>query len=533
MKRYLLMSITALLLIGLLVVPACNGVDDNDDDPDPEVFEIYVGVAGELGHMTGSFQLLGATLAAGQINAGGGIDIDGQLHEVILVPIETGEATVSPGGSLGYDNMEAAIDNVDFIVGGFRTEALTIYREVAMEAGVIFMNSGAATEALQHTLIDDYDDYKYFFKVTPYNEYFLAQSIVRSMDAAARMLREHMEVAEDFELKAYIVADDLAWAKDQVPAITALLGSINVTQVGETAWVHPLADVDAMEAALTPAVPHDPHFLVPVLSADAGGRFSGVRHAFGALMNPMVVGINVPAQFKDPWLPLDDLEDPPFCALELIIDTWAEDVSQTERTLPFLGAFMAAAGGEYPLYTAATYDALFSMKADIEAVSAAESLTKEQLFSAEHIDKLIDYMRDSHNIASTGTAAFYPKWDGETMGEHPVYGELPALNFDQVSNLYPHVVEAAPDAGEWLYDPDEWTMQPHTTQDIVYGPAYLTGIGAQWQWDADDGQWKKMGVWPTEIPGADLLDQYGDWNFAWTGTADLIIPQATLDHFAP
>ncbi len=71
-------------------------------------------------------------------------------------------------------------------------------------------------------------------------------------------------------------------------------------------------------------------------------------------------------------------------------------------------------------------------------------------------------------------------------------------------------------------------MPPHTTHDLVYGPGYLTGVGCQWQWDEGAGMWRKFGVWPREVAGADLKDQYGDWNFAYTGTKDLILNPAAV-----
>jgi hypothetical protein len=72
-------------------------------------------------------------------------------------------------------------------------------------------------------------------------------------------------------------------------------------------------------------------------------------------------------------------------------------------------------------------------------------------------------------------------------------------------------------------------MPPHTTHDLIYGPGWQTGIGAQWQWDAAAGVWRKMGVWPRVIPGANLVGQYGDWSFAYPGTVSLIIPPHVTD----
>jgi len=79
-------------------------------------------------------------------------------------------------------------------------------------------------------------------------------------------------------------------------------------------------------------------------------------------------------------------------------------------------------------------------------------------------------------------------------------------------------------------------MPAHTTHDLAYGPGLLTGVGVQWQWDNEAGQWKKVGVWPTDFGDEydeALTDQYGCWNFEYPGTVDLVIPQNVVDHHTP
>ena len=79
-------------------------------------------------------------------------------------------------------------------------------------------------------------------------------------------------------------------------------------------------------------------------------------------------------------------------------------------------------------------------------------------------------------------------------------------------------------------------MPAHTTHDLVYGPGFLTGIGAQWQWDPTTGTWRKVGIWPMDFGDEydeALTDQYGCWNFAYNGTRPLVIPQNIIDHHKP
>jgi len=518
LKRIIFLIVASLMLLGL-VLPGCTG--ETPPEVGDIVFEdgkINVGIAGELSHMTGQFQMIGAQLAIAEI---GTVDIDGEAFNLTLVPIETGEATRDPTGGQGTTAMIDKIDDVNFIMGGFRTEAVVNYREVAVGPGgegVIFWNAGAATEALQQSVVTDYDNYKYWFHATPYNEYFLGQTIVRNIDAVGRLIRAAGNMTPDATLRAVMVADNLAWAQEEVEVIESLLPGINVNLASPTVFVNPLlVDPSQWAAILTPLAGVNPHFVIPVLSADAGVAFAGVRKA--VIPNAMAVGINVPGQFKSQFAA--DLGTPPpggpTIQNDIIIDTWAEEVEMTAKTQPFMTGFMAFTGGEYPLYTAATYDAMFSLAAAIESEAWYDSTAGK---GYANTDDIIAWLEDPDNqqVTTTGKVGYYPL-PGATGTN-----STPALTEAQVLELYPHIGTA----GYPAYDVDGWTTPAHTAHDLVYGPGYLTGLGDQWQWDATATLWKKYAVWPMEITGADLKDQYGDWNFEYTGTKAIQLNPAAV-----
>ena len=170
MKKIIFLIIAALLVIGL-VLPGCEG--EGEGEGEPEVIwnfgddgEIVIGIAGEVGHATGDMAFLGASLAVGAINGAGGVDIDGTAHNFTLQMIDTQEATDETGAS-GTAAMTAAIDSVDFVMGGFRTEAVEVYREVAMTAEKMFFGCGSATSSLSESVVTDYETYRYWMKTTP------------------------------------------------------------------------------------------------------------------------------------------------------------------------------------------------------------------------------------------------------------------------------------------------------------------------------------------------------------------------------
>jgi len=232
----------------------------------------------------------------------------------------------------------------------------------------------------------------------------------------------------------------------------------------------------------------------------------------------MCVGINVYEQLKAPWvagLNSTDPADGAYCAFNVLLDTWGDGVAMTAKTLPFLGAFMLYSGGEYPLYTAVTYDALFTLKACLEDVGYVEGGVAKA-----KADDIIAWYEDPDNAQPTTTAdavKIYPQPGTEVGGE-------PALSEAQVDELYD------PSSYGYTYAGEDWLMPPNTTHDLVYGPGSATGEGCQWQFDVGSGQWKKFGVWPSDT--FDLVDQYGDWGFEYTGTKDLQLGPWVVPHFS-
>lgn len=281
-----------------------------------------------------------------------------------------------------------------------------------------------------------------------------------------------------------------------------------------------------MQSVLSSIGALNPQFIIPVFSAEAGVLYSKLRGAY--VPNAMSVGMNSMAQLKSPWV--NNLTSPPpggpACAYEVILDTWAEGLNQTSETAAFLHAFMNATSGEYPLHTAATYDALFILKAAIEAVEWHDAT---EGVAYVYADDIINWLEDPANaqVTTTGVTTFYPRPGTTAAGK-------PALTEAQVRSLY--------DLGSYnhtyTYDARDWTMPPHTTRDLAYGPRLFTGIGAQWQWFGNEttGVWKKVGVWPMYFGDGydeELTDQYGIWNFAYNGTMPLVIPQNIIDHHKP
>jgi branched-chain amino acid transport system substrate-binding protein len=549
LKKIIFLIIASLLVIGL-VLPGCDGGNGILPRERPVVAgEINIAVCGPMDDVQGEHHWYGATMARDEINAlPNKINLGGTPHTLVLTKVDTNEVAGLPDE--GVLALKAAIADVDLVVGGFRTEAVSAYRLEAMSEEVLFLNCGAATAALQASVVTDYSDFKYWFKATPYNEVFLVTSMLKLTGSAVaslvgNLLAYHAGGAgypwtdgdyaitgsgtheDPFEVKIAIFGESLSWAagivevaEEKLP--TLILDSKNITMDVVGTWLvsDTKTDVGTEIGEIAAA---KPHVVFTIFSGPVGKVYSKARADSG--LPALSLGINVEGQLQGM---VDYTADG--CEFDIMLDTWGYGVEQTTLTGDFLDTFMSSSYAEdYPLYTAATYDAIYSLKATLEAVGIDP-------------DDMITYMEDISNglmgVGATNTT-YYPMPAGVgALSEAQVLEYYPWLDGLTIKNY-----GEAPTT--WAYNASDWEVEDgFIAHDTVYGPAYQTGMGTQWQ-DVE-GTLRKVGWWPTVIPGLEaldglspelipamyqagmweskVLDQYGNWNFAYNGQTPLQLP---------
>ena len=537
MKKIIFLIIASLLVIGL-VLPGCG-------DGNGVVFDDYVtfAIAGPLSFIQGRDHVAGAEMARDEINDAGGITVGALKYGVKLVQVETNEI-LDTSGATGFAALTAVIDNVDFVVGGFRTEAVDVYREVAMEAKKIFMDAGAATTALCADVFLDYDSYKYWFKATPFNTNFLLASCLRQCKVISTMLRDEAGMGGgDPATTIALIIENAEWCLAFGPALSYYLPTVLGLNV--TSLQNPNSDdtdlTDELLAIKADTGGEEPMMTFTVLSGPPGKAYGMQQPTL--LPHTFSVGINVESQDID-------YHHDTGAEYHTCLDTWAVDVALTPDTLDFWDAYMAQTG-RYPTYCAATYDVIKTLKLAIEDVGLGT-------------DAIILWLEDLDNkyTGTASTTAYYPM-PSVTLNVTPG-SELSALGPDQAYALYPHLPTYyghdtyAEMAGNWstgLTHMIDWTTAggfvPH---DTVFGPGWQSGQGVQWQ-PVDPAhpelEWHKVGWFPlvatptgASIPAEDLspaemaglkaaglVDQYGNWNFAYTGSVPLVIPAVWTDYW--
>ena len=500
----------------------------------PPIPQITFAVTGPMTYTEGMDHWAGAEMARDEINAARGVNVGGVRHDIALEKVETDEFLDLSGVS-GTTALAAVIDDVDFVVGGFRTASVMVYREVAMDAGKIMMNCGAAPKTLQMSVVTDYERYKYWLKVSPYNDVFLVRSCLRYTGAVNSVLRATLAVARntygiakpgggnwmvaDVESLrfAVLMVDEEAFDPMEAPVVEALI-SMGLQHVGTVKCESTASDLSTQLMAISAA---DPHIVFTILRGPPGNAYGTQQNTY--LPRVFSLGINVEAQNVE-------YHDNTGGSYHMTLDTWADGVATTPTAVSWFNSFVTMTG-RYPSYTATTYDAIKALTEAVEAVSAANGWSNiGDVIAPENIGKLIQHLETHPHLGVGAHTAYYP------MPEVDLGGGTYALSLDQVLDLYPHVQDLIGN-GVYTYSPAHWTTSGgYVAHDTVYGPGYQTGIGVQWQEIA--GTWKKVAVWPmvftdTETPYWQLyasgqVDLHGNWNFQYPGTEPLKAPDAWI-----
>lgn len=363
-----------------LVLTAFGGVAASD--------VIRIGVVGPMTAMQGQHHWHGAVMAAEEINQAGGIVAGERTYTIELIQVDSNEM-VSVTDAVSA--VERVVGRVHFLVGGFRTEAVMAMTEVAVEHGVPFLIAGAAADALLAGRVDaDYDEYKYLFRVAPVRSSDLAKlSILLLIDVVQRF-REDLGIAVP---RVAVVAERLEWADPLVRQVEQLIAAPPPQGLGAE-WVgtwRPSARAESVSSELTAVERADAHIIYTALSGPVGVPFG---RDWGRLEVPAAaVGINVEAQ-SDKWLDATG----GFGAYAATADIYAREVAVTERAIPFVEGFIDRVG-ELPLYTAATYDGLYILKA---AVERAGTLA---------VDAVVGALEETDHVGTIGRMVFDEKHD--------------------------------------------------------------------------------------------------------------------------
>jgi len=354
---------------------------------------IKIGVLGPMAFVQGENHWAGAEMARDEINKAGGISVGGKKRTVELVRADTNEIQSVPDATNAIERVITR-DKVDFLIGGFRSEAVLAMQEVAMDYKKIFLGAGAADAKLGENVEKNYDRYKYWFRVTPTK----APDLFRTLMAVLGEIGQQVRTSAKTETpKIAIVAEKAVWTEAIVKGLQATLPKMKMDVVGT--W-QPSAIATDVTAELAAIERSGADIVFTLLSGPVGislGRQMGERS-----MKAVAFGINVEGQKDEFWQAAAGKAN-----YVSTLDTLAE-VEMTPKTVPFVRAFKQRYG-KAPTYNAATYDAIMILKAAIEQAGTMDA------------DKLVPAIEKMEHVGVAGTDTWDKRHDlvwavGKTAG---------------------------------------------------------------------------------------------------------------------
>ncbi len=178
----------------------------------------------------------GIRLAVEEINAAGGVDVGGEKLPLALEVIDTRD--LEPG--VPIDDAIKAVErlilqkDVDFLVGGpVRSEAaLAVMDLLATYRKVSILTTGALTPAYHRTVAEDYEKYKYCFRIS-------SEIVTLSRD----LMAVFEKIRTDFGLdRVFIMVQDVAHARKAGELVEKLLAENGFAVAGHEVYPTGAAD---------------------------------------------------------------------------------------------------------------------------------------------------------------------------------------------------------------------------------------------------------------------------------------------------
>jgi branched-chain amino acid transport system substrate-binding protein len=294
-----------------------------------------------------------ARIAIDEINARGGV-LGRKLSFVVADETENPETGINAIKKLTAD------EKVDVIVGGYTSGVTLAQLPHISTAKTIYLGVGAASPAITAKVKQDYDNYKYVFRVGPINAAHQARQLVGWISG-------HL-IGELGYKKIAIVGENAKWVQDLVPVLKK--GAVDV---GADIRLTEFFDTQTSDFSplLSKVKASDAQFLIVILSHASSDIFAKQWH--DSRFPLPYGGIDVKGQDGDFYDRVGGK------AISEIAANFAVRAPLTEKTVPFFDEFKKRTG-RVPVYTAfGTYDAIhaYAQAAERAKTLATDALIKE------------------------------------------------------------------------------------------------------------------------------------------------------------
>ncbi len=394
------------------------------------VKKIKIGVIGPMKYVQGQGHWNGALMAADEINVRGGVQVGDQRMKIELIKADSNEFLNITDATNAMERLISR-DRVNFVVGGFRTEAVFAMQDIAMEHKVIFIGCGASHNELCSRVAQNYAFYKYWFRESPYNSSMLARTSFIHLGYVADIMKKELNIPK---IKVAVVAEKAMWA-DAFTKTAEMVITQQGMELAGTWRPSPVAtDVSAELAAIQRS---GAHIIFTIFSSSVGIPFA--RQA-GELKIPAAqVGINVEAAKDGFWQATQGKGNYVFTSA-----TFCRGVESNENTKAFVDAYVKRFG-ETPTYTSATYGAIkYGLVPSIEKVGTLDP------------DQIVAFLENYEHKNQDATIKYTKDPDGKPLHDitwGPGYTVGIAIQWQDGKQVgvWPYKWKLTPDAPEITY----------------------------------------------------------------------------------
>jgi len=391
---------------------------------------IKIGIIGPMQFVEGINHWNGAIMAMEEINAQGGIQVGNKKMKIQLIKADSNEV-LDPTAAANAMERLMTKDKVDFVLGGFRTEAVLPMQDIAMENKKIFIGNGAATDELCNRVAKNYDFYKYWFRGTPHNSTCLIRTAFIHLGTVAAVVRQSLNIPK---IKVAVVMEKAQWADAMVGAAQAFIPKMGMEVAGVFRPSSTATDVTAELSAIQRS---EAHVIFPILSGPVGLPFA--RQA-GELKIPAIqVGINVEAQKDDFWKITQGMGN-----YVITSNTYCRGVESNENTKAFVEGYVKRFNMT-PTYTSDTYSGImYALKPTIEEAKTLDS------------DKLVSILENRVYKSASSTVKYSKDAQGRhlhdlTWGPGFVTGIAIQWQDGEMKGVWPNKWKLTPEAPEVTY----------------------------------------------------------------------------------
>jgi len=341
---------------------------------------IKIGVSAPMKFVVGQHIAKGAQMAADEINAAGGVVINGERYDYEVI-VADDNCFLSVTDAVSAIERLISVKKVNFVLGGYSSQGTLAQQEVMADNKVIYLATGGTHPELNMRVAKDYDRYKYWFRIwvcsTPQALNYFAQ-----ISTAVAKIKEELGVEKP---KVALLMDKAVWIDPIAQLAKKLFAAMGCEVVGEWRPSVQTTNLTAEYSAIKSAGAH----IVYQVSAGPVGNIYGKQ--WGELKIPAcLIGVNVEAGKQSHWDATRGM-----CNYEETSGSPRMKVS--EKSLPFWDTFVERYD-ENPMYTAnINYDALFYLKDAIEKAGTLDS------------DALIPVLEKVDYMGTIGRVAFTPR----------------------------------------------------------------------------------------------------------------------------